>query len=109
MGVCTGGGGAGLCGGESRLDIEDSLIGFGGGVLKVLCCLSEGGCGAANFGCSGIMAGGGLEMGTDDAEPLEHVDGGFGGAIGGGFKKVKSSSPLDGASEVGFGEGMEGG
>lgn len=33
MGVCIGGGGAGLCGGESRAAIEDSLIGFGGGVL----------------------------------------------------------------------------
>lgn len=33
MGVCTGGGGAGVCGGESMLGIEDSLMGFGGGVL----------------------------------------------------------------------------
>lgn len=45
-------------------------------------------------------------MGMDDAEPLEQVDGGFGGAIGGGFKMVKSSSAIDGAS---FGAGMEGG
>lgn len=56
------------------------------------------------MGCSGT---GGLEIGKDDVEPLEQVDGGFGGAIGGGFKKVKSSSPID-DSEVGFGVGMEG-
>lgn len=44
VGVCTGGGGAGVCGGESmRLVIEDSLMGFGGGVLEVLVCLSDGG------------------------------------------------------------------
>lgn len=33
VGVCTGGGGAGVCGGGSRVEIEDSLLGFGGGVL----------------------------------------------------------------------------
>lgn len=38
------------------------------------------------------MSDGGVEMGKDDAEPLEQIDGGFGGAIGGGFKKEKSSS-----------------
>lgn len=107
VGVCTGGGGAGVCGGESRAEIEDSLMGFGGGVLKVFCCLSEGGCGAANFGCSGTSAGGVLAK--DDAEPLEQVDGGFGGAIGGGFKEDKSSCPMDGASEGSFGAGMDGG
>lgn len=109
MGVCTGGGGAGVCGGESRLGMEDSLIGFGGGILEVFCSLSFGGCGGANFGRSGTLTGGGLEMGTEDAEPLEQVDGGFGGAIGGGCKKVKSSSPVESATEVGFGAGMEGG
>lgn len=38
------------------------------------------------------MSDGGVEMGKDDAEPLEQIDGGFGGAIGGGFKEEKSSS-----------------
>lgn len=39
MGVCTGGGGAGVSGGESiRLVIDDSLMGFGGGALDVLFC-----------------------------------------------------------------------
>lgn len=109
MGVCTGGGGAGVSGGESKLEIEDSLIGFGGGALWALCCLSAGGCGGENFGRSGTLAGGGLEMGTDDAEPVELVDGGFGGAIGGGFKKVKSTSSVEGASEVSVGAGMDGG
>lgn len=41
-------------------------------------------------------------MGTDDKEPVEQVDGGFGGAIGGGLMKVKSSSSTKGASEDGF-------
>lgn len=82
-------------------------MGFGGGVLKVLCCFSEGGCGGANLGCSGTMACGGVEIGMDDEEPLEQVDGGFGGAIGGGFKEVKS--PMDTASEGGFGACIEGG
>lgn len=109
VGVCTGGGGAGVSGGESKLDIEDSLMGFGGGFLGVLCCLSEGGCGGAKVGRSGTLAGDGLEMGTDDRELLEQVDGGFGGAIGGGFMKVKSSPSVKGASEGGFGAGMEGG
>lgn len=31
-----------------------------------------------------------------DAESLEHTDGGFGGAIDGGFKLEKSSSTMDG-------------
>lgn len=109
MGVCTGGGGAGVCGGESQLEIEDSLMGFGGGALRVLCCLSAGGCGGANFGRSGTLAGGGLEMGKDDALLLELVDGGFGGAIGGGFKKIKSSCSMGGANEGHFGAGIEGG
>lgn len=54
------------------------------------------------------MAGGGLELGTDDTELLVQVDGGFGGAIGGGFMKFKSSSSMKCASEVGFGADMEG-
>lgn len=41
--LCTGGGGAGLCGGESKLNIEDSLMGFSGGFLRDLSVLSEGG------------------------------------------------------------------
>lgn len=53
------------------------------------------------------MAGDGVEMGMDDEEPLEQVDGGFGGAIGGGFMEVKS--PMDIASELSFGAGKEGG
>lgn len=92
MGVCTGGGGAGVCGGKSRLDIEDSLMGFTGGALLVLCCFSLGGGGGANFGCCGTLARGGLGTGTDEPEPEEQVDGGFGGAIGGGFRKARSSS-----------------
>lgn len=36
MGVCTGGGGAGVCGGESvRLFMDESLMGFGGGARGV--------------------------------------------------------------------------
>lgn len=31
VGVCTGGGGAGVCGGESELETEEILMGFGGG------------------------------------------------------------------------------
>lgn len=44
-------------------------------------------------------------MGMDDGEPVEVVDGGFGGAIGAGFRKDKSF----GSTEGGFGAGMEGG
>lgn len=33
-----------------------------------------------------------VEMVKDDVEPLEQTDGGFGGAIDGGFKAEKSSS-----------------
>lgn len=109
VGVCTGGGGAGVCGGESRLETEDSLMGLGGGVLEFFACFSAGGFGGANDGWSGTVEDGGLEMGIEDTELLEEVDGGFGGAIGGGFKKVKSSSRKDGASEGGLGAGMDGG
>lgn len=112
MAVCTGGGGAGVAGGESKLEIEDSLMGFGGGFF---CCLSDGGKGGENVGRSGTLAGDGVEMGTDDKEPLELVDGGFdggfgggfGGAIGGGFMKVKSSPSMKGPREIGFGLGMD--
>lgn len=79
-------------------------MGFGGGTFTVFCCFSVGGCGGANFGRSGTFAGG-TEMGTDDPDPVEQVDGGFGGAIGGGFKMDKSSSTRDG----GFGAGIDGG
>lgn len=92
VGVCTGGGGAGVCGGESEMEMEDSLMGFGGGVFAVLSCLSGGGCGGANLGWSGMWSGCALEIGIDDPEPLEQVEGGFGGAIAGGFKRAKSSS-----------------
>lgn len=44
-------------------------------------------------------------MGMDDGEPVEVVAGGFGGAIGGGFRKDKSF----GSTEGGFGAGIEGG
>lgn len=37
-----------------------------------------------------------LEMVKDDVEPLEQTDGGFGGAMDGGFKVEKSSSVRDG-------------
>ena len=33
VGVWTGGGGAGVSGGGSKLETEDNLMGFGGGVL----------------------------------------------------------------------------
>lgn len=46
-------------------------------------------------------------MGPDDTKPLERVGGGSGGAIGGGFMKVKSSASMNGGSEAGFGSGME--
>lgn len=86
VGVCSGGGGAGQSGGKSKLWTEDILIGFGGGLLKVFC-FSVGGFGGAYFGRSGTV---GLEIGT--GEPLDPVDGGLGGDIGGGVIKVKSSS-----------------
>lgn len=79
-----------MSGGKSMLWTEDIRIGFGGGLLKAFC-FSVGGCGAAYLGCSGISVANGLEIGTDD-EPLDPVDGGLGGDIGGGVKKVKSSS-----------------
>lgn len=107
MGFCTGGGGAGVCGGESWVKMEDSLMGFGGGIF--LGCLSEGGCGATNLGCSGIRSGGRLEADKVEAEPLEQLEGGLGGAICGGFKKEKSSSSIKGTAEGGFGAGMGGG
>lgn len=94
---------------RSMLGTEDNRMGFGGGAFGVLCWFSEGGFGGANLGQSGssrIWVGDGLEMDTDAVETLEHVEGGFGGAIGGGFSKVKSSSI---ASEGGLGGGMEGG
>lgn len=47
-------------------------------------------------------------MGKEEVEALEEVEGGFGGAIGGGLRKVRSSSS-EGADEGGFGGGMEGG
>ena len=99
VGVCSGGGGAGVCGGRSRLDMEDSLMGFWGGALLVVCCFSVGGCAGAKFGISGILAGDELRM--DEAEQEEPVDGGFGGAIGGGFKRTRSSS-IEGAIGMGF-------
>lgn len=82
-------------------------MGLGGGVLCVLCCFSVGGCGGANLGCSGTLSSGGLHM--DDAEPEEQLDGGLGGAIGGGFNMDKSSSSIDAVAEVSLGAGMEGG
>lgn len=91
VGVCTGGGGAGESGGKSMLWTDDIRIGFGGGVLKVFC-FSVGGCGGAYWGCSGTFAAIGLETGTDDEDPPDVVDGGLGGDIGGGVKKLKSSS-----------------
>lgn len=90
-----------------KLSIEDSRVGFGGGTFPDFCCFSEGGLGGANLGqsgSSGIMLGGGVEIG---GKALEEVDGGFGGVIGGGFSKVKSSSNAGGC-EGGFGGGIEG-
>lgn len=92
VGVCTGGGGAGDSGGKSMLWTDDIRRGFGGGVLKVFC-FSVGGCGGAYWGCSGTFVAIGLETGTDDDDdPPDVVDGGLGGDIGGGVKKLKSSS-----------------
>lgn len=88
--------------------MEDILIGFGGGIF-VLACLSEGGCGAANLGCSGTRSGGRLDADRVEAEPLEQIDGGLGGAICGGFKKEKSSSSIEDNAEGGLGAGMGGG
>lgn len=106
MDVCTGGLGTGVSGGESRLGIEDSLMGFAGGVF-ILFCFSGGGGGGANLGCSGTLRGGGLEIGNGDVEPLKKIEGGFGGATGGGFKKERSSSSIDGNGK-GVRAGMEG-
>lgn len=64
--------------------MEDILIGFRGGIF-ILACLSEGGCGAANLGCSGTSSGGRLDADKVE-EPLEQIEGGLGGAICGGFK-----------------------
>lgn len=101
MGVCTGGGGAGICGGGSKLEMEDILIGFGGGDLTDLCSFSAGGCGGANLGWSGTTFKGGLHLGMEDDEPVEQMDGGLGGDMGGGLRRVKSSSsPVDASRGV---------
>ena len=108
VGFCTGGGGAGVCGGESLVEMEDSLMGFKGGVF-IFGCLSEGGCGAAYLGCSGTRSGGRLEADRVEAEPLEQIEGGLGGAICGSCKMEKSSPSAAGNAEGGFGAGMGGG
>lgn len=80
----------------SMLEIEDIRVGFGGGIFPGFCCFSEGGLGGANLGQSGrsgIMLGSGVVIG---GKALEEVDGGFGGVIGGGISKVKSSSNAGG-------------
>lgn len=41
---------------------------------------------------------GGPEMFKDDDEPLEQTEGGFGGAIDGGFRLEKSSSTAEGGN-----------
>lgn len=107
VGVCTGGGGAGLSGGKSMLCTDDIRIGFGGGLLKVFC-FSVGGCGGAYLGRSGTTVANGLEISTGD-EPFDPVDGGLGGELGGGIKKAKSSSCLKTNREGGFGALMGGG
>lgn len=75
--------------------MEDSLIGFVGGVFRAFraaCLMSIGGCGGVNFGGSVKSGTGvGVEMEKDELEALEEVDGGFGGGISGGFREVKSS------------------
>lgn len=100
-----GGVGAGVCGGESKLKADDVLKGFGGGVLNDLCCLSAGGCGETSGGSFEM----GTEGGLEDEEPVELVDGGFGGAMGGGFRRDKSSSFVAGGVKGGFGAGIDGG
>ena len=66
-----------------------------------------------NFGhsvISGIKGDGGVEIAKEEVEALEDVEGGLGGAIGGGLRKVRSSSSSsEGANEGGLGGGMEGG
>lgn len=100
--------------------MEDSLVGFRGGVFRAFraaCLMSVGGCGGANFGgsvISGTVVGGGVEPDKEELEALEEVDGGFGGAIGGSFMEVKtflspSEGATDGGFDGGFGGGMEGG
>lgn len=106
VGVCTGGAGAGICGGESRLAIDESRIGFGGGFLWVFCCSLPGGGGGAKFGCLGTLAGDGFEIGVEDAELLEPVDGGFGGVVGWDFVIRRFFSSLRGG---GFGATVGGG
>ena len=76
VGAWTGGGGAGFRGGPSIEGIEDNLTGFGGGIFGAFCCRSPG----------GTLVGGGVETDKDDEEALEQVDGGLGGAIGGGLR-----------------------
>lgn len=90
------------------MGMEDSLMGFGGGIF-IFGCLSEGGCGAAYLGGSGTRSEGRLEADKVEAELLEQIDGGLGGAICGGFKKEKSSSSIEGNAGGGFGAGMGGG
>lgn len=97
LGFCTGRAGAGTWGSSYIIGMEDSLIGFVGGVFRAFraaCLMSVGGCGGANFGgsvISGTVVGGGVEPDKEELEALEEVDGGFGGGISGGFREVKSS------------------
>lgn len=74
------------------MDMEDSLMGFGGGTFT-FGALSEGGGGggAAYLGCSGTKSEGRLEADKVE-EPLEEIEGGLGGAMCGGCMKEKSSS-----------------
>lgn len=90
------------------MEMEDSLMGFGGGIF-IFGCRSEGGCGAVYLGCSGMRSEGRLEADKVEAEPLEQTEGGLSGAICGGCKKEKSSSCTEGNALGGFGAGRGGG
>lgn len=91
------------------MNADDVLTGFGGGALKVLCCLSAGGCAETGGAALETGASGGPETAAEDEEPVELVDGGLGGAIGGGFRRDKSSSFVGGGVKGGFGAGIDGG
>lgn len=87
--------------GNSKLDIDENLMGLGGGIFWTLLmgiwAVSAGGCGGVNLGHSGMSSG-----------ELEEIWGGFGGAIDGGFNIDRSTSS-DIPCEGGLGGGIGGG
>uniref|UniRef100_H2L4G1 Methylosome protein WDR77 n=1 Tax=Oryzias latipes TaxID=8090 RepID=H2L4G1_ORYLA len=69
----------------------------------------KGGCAETGGAALETGASGGPETAAEDEEPVELVDGGLGGAIGGGFSRDKSSCFVGGGVKGGFGAGIDGG